>query len=461
MTIDNIIRLAELQDRGDLDPATEEAIALAYADRHAADSRYVAAWARWLHHDGARWNLDSTLHAFNRARALCREAALQCNGSRTVAAVASAKAVAAVVRLAMSDRRLAATVEQWDANPHLLTTTEVDGIAAATYDLTTGIGRAPDPLDYITKATACSAASPGTAHPKWSAFLARITASNEELQDFLQRYIGYCCTGYVTEHAFVFAYGTGANGKSTFINTIVRVLGSYATVADMNTFIASKSERHPTDLAKLCGARLVVAQETQRGRRWDEIKIKALTGGDKLTARFMRQDFFDFTPTFKLFITGNHKPRISSVDEAMRRAPAASPLHRKNSSRRARCRPARKAVGRARGNSALVPRRYLPMAADGPCTAQDRARGHRRVFPAAGHSRIVDRGVHRAERRAVYAPVQSLCFVEILVRGPQPCTGKRPLAVRHPRGPRLRKSPRGAYGPARLQRYYHQTEIVG
>ncbi|HKF08908.1 MAG TPA: phage/plasmid primase, P4 family [Xanthobacteraceae bacterium] len=329
MTIDNIIRLAELQDRGDLDPATEEAIALAYADRHAADSRYVAAWARWLHHDGARWNLDSTLHAFNRARALCREAALQCNGSRTVAAVASAKAVAAVVRLAMSDRRLAATVEQWDANPHLLTTTEVDGIAAATYDLTTGIGRAPDPLDYITKATACSAASPGTAHPKWSAFLARITASNEELQDFLQRYIGYCCTGYVTEHAFVFAYGTGANGKSTFINTIVRVLGSYATVADMNTFIASKSERHPTDLAKLCGARLVVAQETQRGRRWDEIKIKALTGGDKLTARFMRQDFFDFTPTFKLFITGNHKPRISSVDEAMRRRLLLAPFTEK------------------------------------------------------------------------------------------------------------------------------------
>ena len=76
---------------------------------------------------------------------------------------------------------------------------------------------------------------------------------------------------------------------------------------------------HPTELAKLAGARLVVAQETQKGRRWDETKIKALTGGDKITARFMRQDFFDFTPMFKLFIAGNHKPRLSSVDEAMRR----------------------------------------------------------------------------------------------------------------------------------------------
>jgi putative DNA primase/helicase len=171
----------------------------------------------------------------------------------------------------------------------------------------------------VTKITACSASPVGTPHPRWSTFLARITADNADLQDFLQRYIGYCCTGLTTEHAFVFAYGTGANGKSTFINTIVRIFGDYATVADMGTFIASNTERHPTDLAKLRGARLVVAQETQRGRRWDETKLKALTGGDKRTARFMRQDFFDFTPTFKLFIAGNHKPRLGSVNEAMRR----------------------------------------------------------------------------------------------------------------------------------------------
>jgi len=87
----------------------------------------------------------------------------------------------------------------------------------------------------------------------------------------------------------------------------------------MGTFIAGNAERHPTDVAKLRGKRLVIAQETQEGRRWDETKIKALTGGDMLTARFMRQDFFDFRPTFKLFIIGNHKPRLSNVDPAMRR----------------------------------------------------------------------------------------------------------------------------------------------
>jgi putative DNA primase/helicase len=196
---------------------------------------------------------------------------------------------------------------------------EEPSMTSATYDLRTGVGRLPDPLDYITKKTACSAASPGTPHPLWSAFLNKVTASDIELQKFLQRYIGYCCTGVTTEHVFVFAYGTGANGKGTFINTIARIFGDYATVADMDTFLVTNSERHPTDLAKLRGARLVVAQETQKGRRWDETKIKTLTGGDTITARFMRQDFFDFVPTFKLFIVGNHKPRLSSVDEAMRR----------------------------------------------------------------------------------------------------------------------------------------------
>ena len=93
---------------------------------------------------------------------------------------------------------------------------------AATFDLRTGVGRAPDPLDYITKKTACRCAPAGTPHPLWTKFLERVTDHSVELQGFLQRYMGYCCTGFTTEHFFVFAYGTGANGKSTFINTIAR-----------------------------------------------------------------------------------------------------------------------------------------------------------------------------------------------------------------------------------------------
>jgi putative DNA primase/helicase len=191
-------------------------------------------------------------------------------------------------------------------------------IPAATFDLRTGIGRPPSPEDMITKKAGCACAPSGTPHPLWSAFLERI-APDPELRTFLKRWCGYSMTGATTEHKFCFAYGTGANGKSTFINTIMAVLGEYATVADVGTFIASNTERHPTDVAKLHGFRLVVAQETEKGRRWDEAKIKSMTGGDKMTARFMRQDFFDFTPKFKLWITGNHKPRLDNVDEAMRR----------------------------------------------------------------------------------------------------------------------------------------------
>jgi putative DNA primase/helicase len=116
-----------------------------------------------------------------------------------------------------------------------------------------------------------------------------------------------------------FLYGTGANGKGTFLNTLFRILGNYATAAPMETFTASGIDRHPTELAGLRGARLVTAQETEEGRAWSEAKIKALTGGDPIPARFMRQDYFTFTPEFKLFIAGNHKPGLRNVDESIRR----------------------------------------------------------------------------------------------------------------------------------------------
>jgi putative DNA primase/helicase len=103
------------------------------------------------------------------------------------------------------------------------------------------------------------------------------------------------------------------------LNTLVGVMGDYAAVASMETFTASTTDRHPADLAMLRGARLVAAQETEEGRRWAEARIKALTGGDPITARFMRQDFFTFMPQFKLFIAGNHKPGLRNVDEAIRR----------------------------------------------------------------------------------------------------------------------------------------------
>jgi putative DNA primase/helicase len=229
---------------------------------------------------------------------------------KTAIKIASAKTISAVESLARSDRRLAATVDQWDADPWLLNTP--DGVV----DLKTGILRPHRIEDYMTKITAIG---PGGNCPLFLAFLDRIMSGDHEVIRYIQRVFGYGLTGEIIEHALFFWYGTGANGKSVLLSTVSGLLGDYHTAAPIETFTVSNSDRHPTDLAGLRGARLVSASETEEGRRWAEAKIKQLTGGDRIAARFMRQDFFTYQPAFKLIIAGNHKPSLRSVDEAIRR----------------------------------------------------------------------------------------------------------------------------------------------
>ena len=163
-----------------------------------------------------------------------------------------------------------------------------------------------DPKDYCRKVAGCAIGDEGSTCPLWLAFLSTVMG-DPEMIEYLRRVCGYCLTGLITEHVLFFLYGTGANGKSVFINTLRGIMGSYHVTAPVDTFTITYGSSHPTDLAGLQGARLVTAIETEQGKRWAESKIKALTGGDEITARFMRQDFFSFTPTFKLMIAGNHK----------------------------------------------------------------------------------------------------------------------------------------------------------
>lgn len=289
---------------------SDESLALAFTEQHADRLRYVGAWGRWFIFDRAVWREDQTMQAFDLARAVCREAAARANDPTERQRLASASTVAAVERLAKSDRRHAGTVDDWDADPWLLNT------PGGVIDLRTGESRQHRASDRMTKMTAVPL---GDDCPTWRAFLARVTAEDQELQLFLQRMAGYALTGITREHALFFAYGTGGNGKGVFLNTLTGIMASYAAVASMETFTAANGSQHPTDLAMLRGARLVTAQETEEGRRWAESRIKSMTGGDPITARFMRQDFFTFQPQFKLAIAGNHKPGLRNVDEAMRR----------------------------------------------------------------------------------------------------------------------------------------------
>ena len=285
---------------------SDDAIALRFADERAGDARHV----KWLRYDGICWRVDETVNTFDAVRATCRAVALEANKASMRRTIASAKTVAAVERLARSDRRLAATTEQWDADPWLLNT------RGGVVELRTGKLRPHRAENYMTKLTAVA---PAGDCPQWLAFLERITGGNVELQRFLQRWCGYALTGSTREHALAFGFGTGANGKSVFTSTVTGILADYAVTAPIETFTVTQSEQHPTELARLRGARLVVATETEEGRRWAESKIKMLTGGDRTAARFMRQDFFEFAPQFKLWIVGNHKPGLRSVNEAIRR----------------------------------------------------------------------------------------------------------------------------------------------
>lgn len=300
-------------DDGDPRPPqfSDESLAVFFADWH-TDLRYIAKLGRWFVYDGQVWREDDTLIARHRARRTCRAGAAQCEQPRIAKAIASAKTVAGVERLAQSDRRIAATVDQFDRDAFLLNT------PGGVVDLRTGQVHNHDREFCLTKITGV-APDFAMATPVWDAFLKRITAEDDELVAYLQRMAGYSLTGSTEEHALFFCYGVGKNGKSTFINAITAAAGDYHRTAPIETFISSNHDRHPTELAGLRGARIVTSIETEDGRRWAESRIKTLTGGDRISARFMRQDFFEYTPQFKLIIAGNHRPGLRSVDEAMKR----------------------------------------------------------------------------------------------------------------------------------------------
>ena len=249
---------------GDMDDArppafSDDALALRFAEHHADNLRYVAKWGEWLLWDGQCWQVEETLRVWHFVRKVCREAAAQCNDGKVAFAIASAKTVAAVERLARSDRRLAATVAQWDADPWLLNT------PGGVVDLRSGHMRPARSNDYMTKSTTVA---PGTQCPLWLAFLEQIMRGDAELIDYLQRVFGYALSGEIKEQALFFGHGDGGNGKGVMIEALAGMMGSYHRQATMETFAATNVDRHPTELADLQDARLVTASETEKGRQW-------------------------------------------------------------------------------------------------------------------------------------------------------------------------------------------------
>lgn len=289
---------------------SDDELALSWTAAHEDRYRYTGAWAKWYRFDGGRYVHDETGHVFDAIRTHLRHESEGIDKPTARKAVQSAQTIAAVERLARNDRRHAVAAAEWDRDPWALNT------PGGLVDLRTGACRATTPRDLLTKQTAVT---PGGKCPRWLALLDWATGGDSDMVAYLQRMTGYFLTGDTREHALFYNYGTGGNGKSTTVNTLTGIFADYQRVAGMETFMASALPQHPTDVAGLRGARLVTAQEVQDGRRFDVAKIKALTGGDPIAARFMRGDFFEFTPTFKLWLSGNHKPALGTVDPGIRR----------------------------------------------------------------------------------------------------------------------------------------------
>lgn len=216
----------------------------------------------------------------------------------------------AALYLGQAEHPMADAGDKWDTDPWLL------GVANGVIDLRTGELRDGCPDDWISMRSPVRY-DPDAECPLWLAFLDRIMDGNQALINFIQRKAGNSLTGDVSEQDIILAHGIGANGKSTLLTAIRETLGDYACQAAPGLLLRKRGETHPTELADLAGKRFVASVEVEEGRRLAEALVKWLTGGDQMKARFMRRDFFEFTPTYKIWLAANHKPTIAGTDLAI------------------------------------------------------------------------------------------------------------------------------------------------
>ena len=301
---------------------TDAANAVRLISRFGSIVHWVGPWDKWVTWDGKRWRLDGVLqiecYAKQVANQLWKELTAKMKEGVTEAVVkvmyAFAKhsnnvaGVRAMVALARSEAGVPIEQSRLDSDLWLL------NLENGTLDLRTGELREPRQADYITKLApvtfnACADC------PRWRKFLQTIFNGNEELIGYAQRLVGYNLTGVTEEHILPFMYGSGANGKTTFVEAVRKLLGSdYAMKAAPDLLMAKRGESHPTDRADLFGKRFVACAETEDGRRLAEALVKELTGGDRVRARRMREDFWEFSPTRHVWLAGNYKPRIIGTD---------------------------------------------------------------------------------------------------------------------------------------------------
>lgn len=282
---------------------TEQSVMRDFVTEHADTLRFDHTRGKWFVWAEHHWQEDNRKRAFYWALEHCHSL-----GVRKAERIGFANAIEVAAR-AMPP--LATAAEFWNPDPVLI------ACPSGVINLETGVMRDGRPEDMIDRSLSVT---PDDSLPAdtFFGFMAQVFPQ-DGMVDFLMRWGGYSLCGLTTEQKFVFLHGTGANGKGTFMSLLASIWGEYCVTASVDTFLESRHERHPTEIARLAGRHMVQINESREGRRWDESKIKNLTGSDKVPARFMQKDFFEFVPRFKPMFAGNHKPQLRTVDEAMRR----------------------------------------------------------------------------------------------------------------------------------------------
>lgn len=280
--------------------------------------RFVPAWRKWLVWDGARWARDQTGEHARSAKAIARQLTESARAVRdkevrlellsAARRAESAPGIRGMIELAGTEMGIALAPAELDTYPDLLNT------RTGVLDLETGELRTHDPTLNLTKVTAAGYV-PGAPAPTFEAFLETVQP-DEQMREFLARLLGHALSGRVREHILPIFHGVGANGKSTLVEVVRRLLGDYAASVDPGLLI-DRGEAHPTGVADLFGLRLALTHESDKGRRLAEGTIKRLTGGDAITARRMREDFWTFDPTHSLVMITNHAPIITGTDEGI------------------------------------------------------------------------------------------------------------------------------------------------
>lgn len=279
---------------------------------------YVHTWATWLHYDGTRWQRDGSGEAVRAALATLRSMAAEAEkvpdedhrSELLKHALDSESSARLSAMLTLGQSMLPVSTDALDQSVDLL------NVANGTLDLRTG-DLLPHSRDHWLTRLSPVAYDPDAACPRWEAFLDRVMGGNERLIGFLRRAVGYSLTGHTNEQVLLLLYGVGANGKSTFLETMRALLADYSAITDFTTFLKRDSEGARNDLARLVGTRFVSAVEAEAGKPLAEALVKQLTGGDTITARFLFKEFFDFKPQFKIWLAANHKPGVRGSDHGI------------------------------------------------------------------------------------------------------------------------------------------------